>query len=171
MHPGASFRAGIERYDQSHFSRPFCNYSADWGLYMNDHEYFNNCIAEYLACGLDDDEWARFDAHRAACPDCAREFEAIEQTEKMMTELFAAVAPGTNFEEQLLGRRPRSCSSKFVPGATAAKSSVIIFSVCSIASNSRAQSGQAARCASKRARSSSSNPHERYSAMQLLKYS
>jgi hypothetical protein len=71
---------------------------------MNDHEWFRERIAAHLAGGLNDEERVAFDAHRAACPDCAREFEAIEQTEKKMTQLFAAIAPGTNFEDQLLGR-------------------------------------------------------------------
>src|SRR5437868_3565599 len=71
---------------------------------MIEHGWFRERIAAYLAGGLPDDERAAFDAHRAACAECAREFQSIEQTEKQMTQLFSAIAPGANFEDQLLGR-------------------------------------------------------------------
>ena len=71
---------------------------------MTEHEWFTERIAAYLAGGLPDEEQLRFEAHRAASADCAKEFESIEQTEKTMTQLFADVAPGMDFESRLLGR-------------------------------------------------------------------
>src|SRR4051794_35840982 len=77
---------------------------------MNDHEWFTHRIAAYLAGGLADEERARFQTHRADCASCAREFETCEQTEKTMTQLFATVAPGFDFEERVLGRLRLSAS-------------------------------------------------------------
>ncbi len=71
---------------------------------MNQHEWFLENIATHLTGGLGDDERERFDAHRAECPDCARELQMFEETEQKMTQLFADVIPPIDFEERLLGR-------------------------------------------------------------------
>jgi hypothetical protein len=71
---------------------------------MTEHEWFIERIAEALAGGLSGDEQSRFDAHRAACPTCAQEFAKLQQTEQSMTQLFADVIPGADFEQRLLSR-------------------------------------------------------------------
>jgi anti-sigma factor RsiW len=71
---------------------------------MNEHEWFNERIAAHLTGGLAEDELLRFEAHWASCSDCSHQYAELEQTEKTMTQLFAAVAPDPDFENRILGR-------------------------------------------------------------------
>ena len=71
---------------------------------MNEHEWFEEQLAAYLSGALSVEEQMRFEAHRASCIECAKEFEAISETEKTMTQLFAPIAPGLEFEDRLIAR-------------------------------------------------------------------
>src|SRR5262245_56726247 len=97
---------------------------------MNEHEWFQDRIADALAGGLPADERQRFETHRAGCADCAREFDALAETEKTMTQLFASAIPTAGFEDRLIaglrGRAPRLRINPFVRRAAIAAAAAIV---------------------------------------------
>jgi anti-sigma factor RsiW len=70
----------------------------------NEHIWFDEQIATHLAHGLDTDERARFEQHRAACPDCAAKLAQAQAADNETRELFAPVAPSNDFEDRIVQR-------------------------------------------------------------------
>src|SRR5687768_5764508 len=77
----------------------------------HDHAAFRESIAAALAGGLSAAEQTAFDAHRAACADCAAEFERARQSEDRMTALFAPALPTAGLEDRVIQRLHRATFS------------------------------------------------------------
>jgi glycine cleavage system regulatory protein len=68
----------------------------------NDHAAFRESIAVALAGGLSAAEQTAFDVHRAACANCAAEFDRARESENHMTALLAPALPAPGFEDRLI---------------------------------------------------------------------
>src|SRR5690349_5155164 len=70
----------------------------------HDHARFRDDIGAYLAGGLDDDERRAFEAHAAACADCAATLSDAAAEERKIRDMFADAVPSSGFEDRILGR-------------------------------------------------------------------
>lgn len=75
---------------------------------QNEHAWFIEQIAAYLAGGQDQPERERFQTHLAECGECAAELESMRQEDKTMQAAFAGSVPGAEFEQRIIaGLRQR----------------------------------------------------------------
>lgn len=70
----------------------------------DEHDFFLEHIEDALTGALSDPDRARFEQHRSECESCRAEFAAMQKLENHMSALFAAVRPGSNFENNLITR-------------------------------------------------------------------
>src|SRR5688572_13819795 len=84
----------------------------------HNHAAFRELIAAALAGGLSAAEQTAFDAHRAACAECASEFERAKESEARMTTLFAPAVPAAGFEDRLIQHLRESVPSSWRPRFT-----------------------------------------------------
>ena len=71
---------------------------------LNNHAAFREATAVALAGGLSAAEQAAFDAHRAACAQCAAEFERAREADAHMASLFMPTRPAAGFEDRVIQR-------------------------------------------------------------------
>jgi autotransporter-associated beta strand protein len=73
--------------------------------YDNEHDWFSDQIATYLANGLTDPaERQRFESHAANCAACLAELAQARRMETKMSELFAITMPPADFEDRVVSR-------------------------------------------------------------------
>jgi hypothetical protein len=112
---------------------------------MTEHEFFQDRIAEYLAGGLPELERSQFESHLAACPTCAADYTAARQLEKNMTQLFAPIAPPSDFEDRLISRlrfsAPRLRISSTVRRAAIAASVAMLLGGAGYVMNQQIENG------------------------------
>ncbi|HTL27956.1 MAG TPA: DUF4349 domain-containing protein [Tepidisphaeraceae bacterium] len=68
----------------------------------NDHIWFDEQIAAYLARGLEGDDLARFESHLKSCPDCAAKLETARNEDSQLQDLFRPVSPSASFEDRMI---------------------------------------------------------------------
>jgi hypothetical protein len=69
---------------------------------MSEHVWFGENVEVYVAGGLMGGEQSRFEAHRAACTECAATLERARAADASMRALFAEAAPSVGFEDRVI---------------------------------------------------------------------
>ena len=76
--------------------------------FENEHAWFAEQAAAYVAGGLEGPERERFERHAAGCQQCAQLLNQLQQEDRSMQAIFAATVPGAAFEQRLIaGLRDR----------------------------------------------------------------